>query len=616
VLIIKFRILRIISLLVVFNLLTAMGVTAGLPMRIAGSEQLAANRDSIEIKALLDKAREYSNTNPDLTRQLSEVAALKAKKSNHLILYCSALNSIGNAYAYQGKLPEALSYFRRGLKMLEENHAEKSEKFKFLHNIGRTLINQGNYLEGLDLLVESYKIARNAGDKENISLSLFSLGQVYYDLAKYDVAMEYYSKSQYYAKLTNHRLRLSQLLNDMGNVSSMQKKYSQALAFYNQSLKIKEEIQDEVGMAITIQNKGSVYEIRGDNPPVDKGKAPDAANYTEALNYYYRALEIAQRLNLIQTESLILSNIGSVQIKLNQVNDGIVNCKQALLLAEKSGTLVRIQEACDNLTKAYKKLNKPAEELFYFKRYIAAKDSIYKEDNQKKLNQIQFEQELELRQVKQKAETDKQLEIARIQQIKIRLLLALLLFMLVIIGFISWQRKKIILNYKELVKKNLELMTSEEELNKLKESLTEPVSQYLPLIKQEENQKKQSKTNISEDQTEKLYSEIQRLLIQEKLFLDRDFTMQLLVKKLNSNTAYVSRVINDKYGKSFSTLINEFRIKEARKLLADHANNQLTIEGISWNVGFKSVTSFNVAFKKYTGISPSFFKMASQQKSD
>ncbi len=127
-------------------------------------------------------------------------------------------------------------------------------------------------------------------------------------------------------------------------------------------------------------------------------------------------------------------------------------------------------------------------------------------------------------------------------------------------------------------------MASKDELNKLKESFDQPVSQYLPLMLQEENpqhQKKQTKINISEDQTEKLHTEIQRFLIQEKLFLDRDFSMHLLSKKLNSNTAYVSRIINDKYGKSFSTLINELRIKEARKLLADQSSNLLTIEGIS-----------------------------------
>ncbi|MGY8932572.1 MAG: helix-turn-helix domain-containing protein [Flavobacteriales bacterium] len=53
--------------------------------------------------------------------------------------------------------------------------------------------------------------------------------------------------------------------------------------------------------------------------------------------------------------------------------------------------------------------------------------------------------------------------------------------------------------------------------------------------------------------------------------------------------------------------INKYRIKDARQMLSNPGNNNLTIEFIAFSVGFESKSSFNNAFKNYTGITPSFY---------
>jgi AraC-like DNA-binding protein len=46
----------------------------------------------------------------------------------------------------------------------------------------------------------------------------------------------------------------------------------------------------------------------------------------------------------------------------------------------------------------------------------------------------------------------------------------------------------------------------------------------------------------------------------------------------------------------------------ARKLLIDPNFDHYSIEGISKEVGFSSISSFNTLFKKFTGLTPSQFK--------
>jgi len=76
---------------------------------------------------------------------------------------------------------------------------------------------------------------------------------------------------------------------------------------------------------------------------------------------------------------------------------------------------------------------------------------------------------------------------------------------------------------------------------------------------------------------------------------------------LNTNRTYLSSAINIVLKKSFTTYINDLRVKEAIRKISSKEFKQMTIEGISLEVGFNNRDSFNTAFKKYTGVLPSYF---------
>lgn len=68
-------------------------------------------------------------------------------------------------------------------------------------------------------------------------------------------------------------------------------------------------------------------------------------------------------------------------------------------------------------------------------------------------------------------------------------------------------------------------------------------------------------------------------------------------------------MINDTFKKNFRTFVNEYRISEAAKRLADNERfGMLTIRSIGEDIGFKSYSNFIDTFKKITGMAPSEYR--------
>ncbi len=98
-------------------------------------------------------------------------------------------------------------------------------------------------------------------------------------------------------------------------------------------------------------------------------------------------------------------------------------------------------------------------------------------------------------------------------------------------------------------------------------------------------------------------------LFEDKLaFLRNDISLNNLSKNLKTNTSYLSKVINNQLGKSFSNYINDLRIDYITKeLKTNELLRRHTINAIAVEIGYNNSESFSKAFYKKTGIYPSFY---------
>lgn len=98
-----------------------------------------------------------------------------------------------------------------------------------------------------------------------------------------------------------------------------------------------------------------------------------------------------------------------------------------------------------------------------------------------------------------------------------------------------------------------------------------------------------------------------QLFINNKPYLDPEFSLKQLAKSLNVSERQVSLYVKDKQNKGIKEYINHLRIQEFVHLMESGYLNQWSMEGLSFSVGFKSRVTFYNAFKKEKGCSPSTF---------
>lgn len=100
-----------------------------------------------------------------------------------------------------------------------------------------------------------------------------------------------------------------------------------------------------------------------------------------------------------------------------------------------------------------------------------------------------------------------------------------------------------------------------------------------------------------------------------KGFLEKTISIQKAALQLNTNTKYLSKVINDQKGKTFVQYINELRINEAVvQLQAQSILHNYTMPYLANEFGFNSAEAFSAAFYKKHKIKPTFFIKALEKK--
>lgn len=97
-------------------------------------------------------------------------------------------------------------------------------------------------------------------------------------------------------------------------------------------------------------------------------------------------------------------------------------------------------------------------------------------------------------------------------------------------------------------------------------------------------------------------------LEQKELFLDPNFKLAFVAKKLNTNTAYLSQFFNQVMEKSFSEYTQELRIQYVlQKLINAPYFRKYTLQAIAEEVGYKDANTFVRVFKKQTGLTPNYY---------
>lgn len=113
---------------------------------------------------------------------------------------------------------------------------------------------------------------------------------------------------------------------------------------------------------------------------------------------------------------------------------------------------------------------------------------------------------------------------------------------------------------------------------------------------------------------DELYDKILKIIVVQKKYRDPDYSAKDMAKELETNTRYLSAVVNSRFGMNLSELKNKHRITDALHLLTDKRYKDMNIEEISAMVGFANRQSFYAAFYKNVGKSPNSYRKEKESK--
>jgi len=120
-------------------------------------------------------------------------------------------------------------------------------------------------------------------------------------------------------------------------------------------------------------------------------------------------------------------------------------------------------------------------------------------------------------------------------------------------------------------------------------------------------------TSIKND-SPALVTRIYDVLKEEKLYTRPGLTIGELAKRLSLQEYRLRRLINKQLGyRNFNQFLNELRIDEACRRLAEPSDHREQIANIAYDVGYSALSSFNKAFKDLRLVTPTQYRDNAQQ---
>jgi AraC-like DNA-binding protein len=137
----------------------------------------------------------------------------------------------------------------------------------------------------------------------------------------------------------------------------------------------------------------------------------------------------------------------------------------------------------------------------------------------------------------------------------------------------------------------------------------------IPPLKVYHPQPKYSSSGLGEEQLQLISVSLEKLMENEKLYLQPELTISDLADKLKCSRHHLSQVLNDHLKCSYYDYINQLRVEEAKQLLKAPAYQQQKIASVAYDSGFNSLSTFNDVFKKIAGQTPSQYKKQTEDQS-
>ena len=520
-------------------------------------------------------------------------------------------------------------------------------------NWANAKVDRAEFEAAIQLHLQATNYYREQQNNLKIAGIYLNIGSIFIRMEEPDKALEYFLLARDVAEGVEDPMLQITILSNIGIVYKQREQYDDALEIYEEGLRLSEEAGIPLRMAQNLLNIGNIK--------VDVGQ-PELA-----VEDYERVLEITRENQIPYGLALGYINITNAYKDLREFEMALQMADSAVFYADMIGLRSEKNSLIGMMSDIYEEQGDYRRALEYRKEYVEAFKELNDEEKRRNIAEIEEKYESELKD-QQLALQEQDLEVAGLRNRQLMLVIGFLGLMLGASVFYYQSRNRYL---QDLYDRNIELMRSEEaeaaaqakaqaqtktQAHTREDVQEESRPQILTEAQDYVEGKDPSKTagegtakdtvhgaahgvaqgadqgeaqeagqGIAQDTTQDLevfvdakseerilYERIVEKFRKERIHLNPMLSLRDISMSVNSNDKYVSMTIAENSGMNVSSLINYYRVDEAKKMIVTQP--ECTIQEVMDASGFNSRTTFYNSFRKVTGMSPSQFMSRSRYR--
>ncbi|QQE65338.1 hypothetical protein GFS31_20250 [Leptolyngbya sp. BL0902] len=290
----------------------------------------------------------------------------------------AAIGNLGLVYGAMGNPAQALDWHQQALEIYTEL-SDINGQSNALDSLGIAHFNLGQYPQAMESYQQALTLSHGANDTAGIRRTTNNLGFLYQTLGRDEQAFELYEQSLSLARQLQDRSSEALALR---NLASVHPNYFRRIELLNQSIEIANNLDEPLALIRAWVDLGQWYFANPRTLGVSEGALQVDWRYPEILEFYQRALTLAQQRGLRAAEASILNDLGNVYRSINPslTPDAIIAYEQSLAIYRERDNQAEVGNSLYRLALAHLDLAQYAQAEQYLQSALDVLDNLREGD--------------------------------------------------------------------------------------------------------------------------------------------------------------------------------------------------------------------------------------------
>ncbi len=346
-----------------------------------------------------------------------------------------------------------------------KKNAKETDSVAYYIELSNFNIKTNNYKFSLGFAQKAIDYAEKTKNVQNQAFANYTLGAIYFELKKYDDAIETYYKSVSLYNTLKPSSQQAFCYYQLGLCFMEKGDYSLAENYFNKAKTIYTAIKIPDAIELLNLQKGIVYKAKG--------------QYKSAIPIFDQLIAKPDAQDVFKTKAEALYQLGNIEMQNNRGNLALNYLNRAYILNKRDKNMEQQSKILLSLSQVYEKLLNIEKAHSFLKQHMQLKDSIAHLNMQKLGSEdyVQFKEGERLKTIEQMDKENKEQQKAN-KVAKLISILAIALISILSLLSLSLYKNNIIRNQSNLLlkEKNNELLLAKEKAEKASKARSEFLS--------------------------------------------------------------------------------------------------------------------------------------------